>query len=80
MTISNVDTMSDINEETEQLVIMFDATVRQRPLIAALIKNNYIVELLVDNKNLTVEDIDRFYAIHNLVREPHPDITLRKYR
>ena len=80
MTISNVDTMSDINDKTEQLIIMFNTTKIQCPLIAALIKDDYVVELLVDNKNLTLEDIDRFYAMHSLVREPHPDITLRKYR
>ena len=60
------------------MVVMKDAD--NRVLIAATVKDRHVVEMLTDNKNLTVTDLDLFYKTHGLIREPHPDINLRKYR
>lgn len=75
LTSRNIENMSEIYS----LIVMFDVD-NEKLLIAASVRDGYVVELLVDNQNLTISDIDKFYEQYNLKRESHPDIELRKYR
>lgn len=73
-----------ITNKTKALINDNDYVVSQKDdghvKIAALIKDGFVVELLVDNYNITEEDIMSFYHDNGLTFKPHPDSSLRTYR
>ena len=49
-------------------------------IIAAVVQDGFVVELLADNYKINEDDLISFYQKHNLTFDHHPDISLRRYR
>lgn len=49
-------------------------------IIAAVVQDGFVVELLVNNHKINEDDLISFYQKHNLTFDHHPDISLRRYR
>lgn len=49
-------------------------------IIAAVVQDGFVVELLVNNHKINEDDLISFYQEHNLTFDHHPDISLRRYR